>query len=266
VIILASGVAIYLAALLALALGQRRILYFPYAQVVAPALVGLPRAEVLALAAEDGETLLAWYVAPAPGRPLILYFHGNANGLADRGARFGALTSTGDGLLAVEYRGYPGSTGSPTEQGLLRDGEATYARALALGVPPGRIVAMGESLGTGVAIDLAARRKVGAVVLDSPYSSTADVAAARFWMFPVRLLMRDPFRSDRKIGAVAAPLLAVHGTADGTIPIRFGDRLFALANEPKTFIRVEGAGHLALGTVIPEVLAWIDRALAPPPP
>jgi uncharacterized protein len=233
---------------------------------VAPASVGLPGAEIHYLRTDDGETLLAWFVAPAPDRPLILYFHGNANGLADRGARFRKLTETGDGLLAVEYRGYPGSTGSPSEDGLLRDGEATYAKALELGLRPNRIVAMGESLGTGVAADLAARHPVAALVLDSPYSAAVDVAAARYWMFPVRLLMRDQFRSDEKIGKVSAPVLMAHGTADRSIAIGFGERLFALANEPKTFIRVDGAGHLALGEVIPQVLQWIDQQMAPAKP
>jgi uncharacterized protein len=121
---------------------------------------------------------------------------------------------------------------------------------------------MGESLGTGVAVDLAARHRVGALVLDSPYSSIVDVAAARYWMFPVRLLMRDQFHSDQKIGEVASPALIVHGTADATIPIRYAEKLFALAREPKEFVRVDGAGHLALGSVIPEVLRWIDRTMA----
>jgi hypothetical protein len=260
--ILLACLALYLVVLAALTLGQRKLLYFPYSRVAAPAAVGLAKAQVLHLQTEDGETLLAWFVAPSPGRPLILYFHGNSNGLADTGERFRELTETGDGLLAVEYRGYPGSTGFPSEQGLLRDAEATYAEALALGVPAGRIVAMGESLGSGVAVDLAARREVGALVLDSPYSSVVDVAAARLWMFPVRGLMSDTFHSDEKIGKVSAPVLMVHGTADATIPIRFGEKLFALAGEPKRFIRVEGGGHPAMGTVIPQVLQWIDEAMA----
>jgi uncharacterized protein len=259
--VFAACIALYIIALGALTFGQRKLLYFPYAREIAPAEAGLPGAKILYLQTDDGETLLAWFVAPAPGRPLILYFHGNANGLADRGERFGKLTENGDGLLAVEYRGYPGSTGSPSEDGLLRDGEATYAKAIALGFPPARIVAMGESLGTGVAVAIAARHPVGALVLDSPYSATVDVAAARYWMFPVRVLMRDQFRSDQKIGKVAAPVLMVHGTSDWTIGIRFGEKLFALANAPKDFIRVDGAGHLALGLVIPQVLGWIDRKM-----
>ncbi len=259
--LLTTGLGLYLVGLAVIALGQRKLMYFPYAREAAPASVGLPQAKILHLRTDDGETLLAWLIAPAPGRPLILYFHGNANGIGDRGMRFRELTASGAGLLAVEYRGYPGSTGRPSEDGLLRDGEATYAKALALGIPAARVVAMGESLGTGVAVDLAAHHPVGALVLDSPYSSTVDVAAARFWMFPVRWLMRDQFRSDEKIGKVAAPVLMVHGAADTVIPIRFGEKLFALANQPKEFIRVEGEGHLALGAAIPQVLRWIDQAM-----
>ncbi len=257
----ASG-ALYLAALAIIAFGQRKFMYFPYAREAAPASVGLPQAKILHLRTDDDETLLAWFIAPAPGRPLILYFHGNANALGELGPRFQQLTATGAGILGVEYRGYAGSTGSPFEDGLLRDGEAAYAEAMALGFAPASIVVMGESLGSGVAVDLASRHPLGAVVLDAPYSATVDVAQWRFPMFPVRWLMRDQFRSDQKIGKVCAPLLIVHGTADWTIPVRFGEKLFALANAPKEFIRIEGAGHPALESAIPDVLQWIDQTMA----
>ena len=257
----AVAAALYLIALAALVVEQRKLLYVPNTTEVSPASVGLPQAQVLHFTTADGETLLAWYVAPAPGKPLLLYFHGNADGLESRNVRFQDLIASGDGLLAAEYRGYAGSTGTPSERGLLLDGEATYAEALTLGVPPARIVVVGESLGTGVAVALAAHHEIPALALDSPYSSVADVAAAQYWMFPVRLLLLDTFRSDLRIPHVTAPVMIVHGAADAVIPIRFGERLFALANAPKDFIRVEGAGHLAMGQRIPEVLAWIDRAI-----
>jgi fermentation-respiration switch protein FrsA (DUF1100 family) len=262
VLTLGACATIYLLALGAIALGQRKLMYFPYAREAAPASIGLPQAEVLHLRTDDGETLLGWLIAPAPGRPLILYFHGNANGLGQLGPRFRQLTATGAGVLGVEYRGYAGSTGSPSEDGLLRDGEAAYAEAMTRGFAPARIVAMGESLGTGVAVDLASRHRVGAVVLDAPYSATVDVAEWRFPIFPVRWLMRDQFRSNQKIGKISAPLLIIHGTADRTIPIRFGEKLFALANEPRKFIRLDGVGHPALESAFPEVLQWIDETMA----
>jgi uncharacterized protein len=253
-------VALYAAVFVTLLLGQRKLLFWGHAAEVDPATLGLD-AKILRLKTEDGESLLAWSVPPAPGRPLILYFHGNAGGLDLRIERFRAIAKAGMGLLAIEYRGYASSTGSPSERGLKLDGEAAYAAAIASGVAPERIVALGESLGSGVAVALAARRKVGALVLDSPYSSIADVAAATYWFVPVRALLRDPFRSDLLIGSVTAPMLMVHGTKDRVVPIRFGEKLFALASDPKEFWRVEGAVHLALGQRFAETLDWIDRTV-----
>jgi hypothetical protein len=135
--LLAAFALLYAVALAALYVGQRKLLYFPNAVEVAPASVGLPNAERRHLTTGDGETLLAWYIAPAAGKPLILYFHGNGGGLDLRAERFNAVAAAGHGLLAVEYRGYAGSTGAPSEVGLLADGEATWIEALRLGFPPG---------------------------------------------------------------------------------------------------------------------------------
>jgi uncharacterized protein len=159
----------------------------------------------------------------------------------------------------VEYRGYPGSSGSPSEAGLIADAQAGYDKARALGIPPRQIIAFGESLGTGVAVALAARNEVGGVVLISPHDSVADVAASEYWIFPTRYLIRDSFHSDQRIAAVKAPLLIVHGTEDTAIPIRFGRKLFALANPPKRFITVDGGGHIPIDEAMPQVLAWISE-------
>ena len=145
--------------------GQRKILFRCDAAEVDPATLGL-KAKVVRLKTEDGESLLAWSIPPAPGRPLILYFHGNAGGIDLRVERFHAIAKAGMGLLAIEYRGYASSTGSPSERGLKLDGEAAYAAAIASGVAPERIVPLGKSLGSGVAVALAARHEVGALVLE----------------------------------------------------------------------------------------------------
>jgi uncharacterized protein len=252
--------ALYGLAVLGLYAGQRRILFPRDAGEADPATVGV-KAEILRLKTEDGESLLAWRIPPGPGRPMILYFHGNSGGIDLRYERFRALAEAGMGLIAIEYRGYASSTGRPSERGLKLDGEAAYAAAIASGVAPGRIVLLGESLGSGIAVALAARHKVGALVLDSPYSSIADVAAARYWFMPVRALLRDPFRNDLLIGSVHTPTLMAHGTKDTVVPIRFGEKLFALANPPKAFWRVEGAAHLALGERFHETLDWIARTV-----
>ena len=259
-IAIAACVTLYLVLLVGLFVGQRKVLFRCDAAEVDPATLGL-KADTIRLQTDDGESLLAWRIPPAPERPLILYFHGNAGGLDLRVERFRAMAEGGMGLLAIEYRGYASSTGAPSERGLKLDGEAAYAAAVASGIAPGRIVALGESLGSGVAVALAARHKIGALVLDSPYSSITDVAAAAYWFVPVRALLRDPFRNDLLIGSVNAPTLIVHGTKDIVVPIRFGEKLFALANAPKEFWRVEGAAHLAMGERLAETLDWIARSV-----
>jgi uncharacterized protein len=259
-IILVSVSALYIVLLAAVTLLQRSLLYFPRKTPMTPYAAGLIKAQELQIETADGEKLVAWHIPAAAGRPLLLYFHGNGGSLIERVPRFDVMTANGNGLLAVSYRGYFGSTGSPTEAGLHQDAEAAYLEALALGYDAERIVAVGESLGTGVAVALATRRPVAAMVLDSPYTSTVDVAAAVYWMLPARHLMWDRFHSDELIGKVRVPLLIAHGERDGIVPFKFGARLFALANEPKKFIEVPGAGHLVLGlpSVMPHVLQWLD--------
>jgi uncharacterized protein len=145
-------------------------------------------------------------------------------------------------LVALSYRGYAGSSGQPSEQGLLRDAAAAYAFAAAR-YDANRIVVWGFSLGTGVAVALAAEQPVGKLILEAPYTSTADVAARLLRVVPVRWLMRDQFHSDERIARVTVPLLIMHGETDPAISIDFGERLFALAHEPKQFVRFPGGGH-----------------------
>jgi fermentation-respiration switch protein FrsA (DUF1100 family) len=261
--LIVAGVGLYVAGLLAMLIFQRTLMYFPNPRRLDPAQEGLPAAKVVELVSADGVRLLAWYVPAQPGKPLVLYFQGNAEGLDARAARFRKLTDDGTGLLALNYRGYGGSGGTPNEKGLIADANAAYEFA-AKQVPPSRIVAFGESLGTGVAVALASEREVGAVILDAPFTSAADVGAAAYWFAPVRWFMFDPFHSDRRIGKVHAPLLVLHGERDRVVPIGFGERLFALANVPKRMQRFPLGGHVNLDDhgampVIKEFLAALSR-------
>lgn len=259
---LAALVALYLGVFGLLALNQRAVIYLRGGPNLTPQQAGFPQGERIELTTADNERLAAWSVAPAadPSRVVFLYFHGNGGTLALRAERFRAMTARGDGLLAVEYRGYPGSTGSPSEQGLLRDADALLAEATRRGYPPGRIVLVGESLGTGVAVALAASAQTpfAGVVLDSAYDSIVNLASTMAPIFPVPLVLQDTWRSDLRVGALRAPLLMIHGAADAGIPIAFGQRLFALASEPKRFIVVPGRGHLALEPAMQEMLDWVD--------
>jgi len=233
---------IYVGFLALLYFTQRSLMYFPETVHTAPAAAGLPAAEEVALTTADGEHIRAWHVPPTGGKPVILYFHGNGGALRYRVERFKKLIADGIGLVALEYRGYGGSSGSPSEAGLIADAEAAYAFAGAR-YADSQIVVWGESLGSGVAVALAAEKPVGRIILEAPFTSAAEVASLHYWYVPVRLLMKDQFRSDERIAKVKAPLLILHGMHDRIVPYALGERLFDRANKPKHIVRFLDGGH-----------------------
>ena len=228
--------------LLLVYLGQRALQYFPERAHTPPAAAGLPEAEEVVLDSSGGERVIVWHIPPRGEKPVVLYFHGNGGSLRGRVDRFRALAADGTGLIALSYRGYGGSSGRPTEKGLIDDALAAYAFAAAR-YPASRLALWGESLGTGVAVALAAQKPVGRIVLESPFTSIADIAAQIYWFFPVRLLIKDSYRSDLLIGTVTAPFLILHGDKDFIVPITLGDQLYKLITAPKRFVRFPGAGH-----------------------
>jgi hypothetical protein len=235
----------YLVGIAVLYFKQRELLFpIPPTGRTSPEAVGFPEAEEHVLKTADDEKVIVWHVPAKPGRSVVMFFPGNGDFLAGRVSRFRGITSDGTGLVALSYRGYAGSSGHPSEQGLLLDAAAAYAFTTAR-YKTDRIVAWGFSLGTGVAVAMAADHPVGKLILEALYTSTADVASS-IWPFravPVRWLMRDQFRSDDRIARVTAPLLIMQGSRDAAIPIALGERMFALAHEPKQFVRFEGGGH-----------------------
>lgn len=259
-IIAGGAIAGYLAVLGLLYAYQRELMYPRNPARAEIAGVNLPGVEEAVLTTSDGERLIAWVVPPRDGKAVLLFFHGNAGnfGRSIRQARFRALTEDGTGLFAVNYRGYGGSTGAPTEEGLLRDARAAYAAAAArFGTQ--RLIGYGESLGTGVVLKLAAEQALPAVILEAPYLSTAAVAQLVYPYVPIGLLMKDQFRSDLAIGKVQAPLLVLHGERDSVIPFSQGQALYALANAPKRFIRFPEGDHenLPAHGSVPEIRRFL---------
>jgi fermentation-respiration switch protein FrsA (DUF1100 family) len=240
--ILLTAIACYVGIVGVMYLAQRSLMYFPESQRTAPADAGFPEARETELASADGTRLIAWHVAPKEGKPVFLYFHGNGGSLRYRVPRFRNLTSDGSGLVALSYRGYGGSAGSPSEEGLLADADAAFAFARKQ-YPAAKMLVWGESLGTGVAVAIAAKSRVDALILEAPYTSTADIAFAAYPFIPVSLLMKDQFRSDLRIGKVTAPILILHGMRDNIIPFAYGRRLFDLAPEPKKFVPLPLGEH-----------------------
>ena len=268
---LGRRIAIGLAALLALLYAapivwlmakQRELVFRVSTLRTTPEQAGFGRAKEVAVKTADGETLVGWFVPPTKGKPFLIYLHGNGGTLEKRALRLQRMTDEGAGLIAIEWRGYGGSTGSPSQEGLLADTLAAYDYALAAGAAPSQIVVVGESLGTGPALWLAGEKKVAGVVLDSPYSAIVDIAAELYWMFPVRLVSRDPFPAADWARRVTAPVFAVAGQEDQTIPIRYARKLMAAISAPKTFIEIPDGGHVVLGRpeILPQANAWIASA------
>jgi hypothetical protein len=177
---------------------------------------------------------------------VVLYLHGNAAHIGHRTYRLERFQRLGWGVLLLEYRGYGGNPGRPSEAGLVIDAHAGMAALRAMGFAPAAIVLWGESLGTGPAVQLAVEHKVGAVLLESPYTSITDIARSRYWLFPVGFLLRDRFDSLRRISRVQAPVLVMHGALDQVVPVAMGRAIHAFAPDPKQLWIAPHAGHVDL--------------------
>ena len=249
--ILAAGSVAVIAAVLALIWAmQRRLMYFPTGGVPTPSEIGLTVAltdvEPVTFETTDGLELSGWFVAasgPSP-RVTVLVFNGNAGNRAHRAPLAAAFHRHGLQVLLVDYRGYGGNPGAPTETGLAADSRA--ARAYLAGRPDvdgSRIVYFGESLGTAVAIDLTVEHPPAALVLRSPFTSMADVGQHHYPFLPVRFLLRDRFAAIDQIQRIRVPLLVIAGGHDRIVPVENSRRLYDAAVAPKTLFVLPDADH-----------------------
>jgi fermentation-respiration switch protein FrsA (DUF1100 family) len=253
--------------LLLLWAGQRSLMYLPLGSVVPPAEAGLAGVGALTVRTSDGLSLGAWFVGAGRAQPAatVIVFNGNAGNRSYRSPLAAALAGAGFHVCLFDYRGYGGNAGSPTEAGLLLDARATHAAVAGRAdVDPGRIILLGESLGTGVAVSLAREVSPMAVVLRSPFTSMADVAAHHYWFLPVRQLLWDRYDSLARIGALTCPVAVVAGDRDRVVPMRLSRRLFDAIQAPKTFVTVSGADHndfeLNAGPQVVDAVKWAAAA------
>ena len=193
----------------------------------------------------DGLDLAFWAAAPLPGWPTLVVFHGRSGNAADRAPLLLPFADAGYGVVLAEYRGYGANPGLPSEAGFLLDARAQLDWLAAAWGETAPVVC-GESIGSGVAVAMAAERPVRALVLDAPYTSVADLAAAMYRWLPARRLLRHHFDSLSRLPGVRVPVLVLHGDADCLIPHEHGRRVAAAAGGRAQFVLLRGAGHPAL--------------------
>ena len=235
--------AVYCAALATLYAKQDLFIFQPEGLVPDAAAAGVPGLRSIRVRTEDGLDLAAWFRPPPPGRPTLLYLHGNGGSLGGRTGRARRFAGLGWGLLLLEYRGYGGNPGTPGQDGFAADARAALSTLAGIGIPSERVAVYGESLGTGVAVRLATERPVAAVVLDSPYTSIGDVAQRRLPWFPARMLVRNGFAIQPRISLIRTPLLVIQGALDGNIPPDMGRAVFQAAQDPKELWVSTGGRH-----------------------
>jgi uncharacterized protein len=237
-ITLAILAALYLALVALLFVTQRSFIYpAPRGPGAVP-----PGIERVAYPTADGLTLHAGYRAARRGYPTILYFHGNGADWQSSVVATGRLVPAGYGVLAAEYRGYRGNPGRPSEHGLYHDGRAAIAFLRAHGVEPDGMVLVGNSIGSGVATQMATEIRPRALVLISPFTSLSGLVAEKIRWLPTDILLRDRFENDHKIAGVEAPVLVLHGDADTLIPVAHA-RALAAARPSIELAILRGHGH-----------------------
>jgi hypothetical protein len=248
---------------------ERANLYHPSRGLDAdPASVGLAFEEVLTKT-DDGESIHGWFVDAGPGNPVLLVSHGNGGNISHRLDKLRIFREAGASVLLYDYRGYGRSTGRPSEQGTYRDAQAAWRWLASRGIGPDRVILYGESLGAAVALETALRRPCGGLILDSAFTSTADMGRRLLPLLPVDLIVRFRYDSIAKIGRLQVPLLVLHSAGDDIVPFAMGRRLFEAAPEPKTFFEMKGShndGFLetgpAYGGAVRSFLTTLSRPAA----
>jgi len=231
------------------------------------------RFEDVIFKAGDGVELNGWFFPASTNSPrarlVVLVCHGNAGNIGHRLETCAALLATGAGVFVFDYRGYGKSRGWPSEEGTYLDAQAAYHWLRQQGVSGTNIIAFGESLGGGIAAELAVREPVGALVLQSTFTSIPDIGADLFPWLPVRWLATIRYDTRSKLPRLKLPVLVMHSRADEIIPFRHGQRNFAVANEPKLFWELTGGHNEPLAnrrhfiTGVEKLLDRIDTAGAP---
>ena len=241
---LISAIIIYLFFGLILFIFQRKILFNKSGKPKKPKDYGLENVEELLISTSDGEKLLAWYSKPNANKPILLYFHGNSFDIGERASRIEKYIKEGWGVVLLAWRGYSGNYGKPTEKNLYIDGEAAIKWINDnLNYDYNQIIIYGESLGSGVAVELGTRYKFKSIILEAPFTSITDIASRRYFIYPVKYLIFDHFDNYSKINKIFSPLLIISGKKDEIVPHFHSKKLFDKAKHPKENLFIDEAIH-----------------------
>jgi len=247
---------------------QRRLIYFPDDRPLPPAAAVLEGARDVTLTTADGLELQAWFVAPSgTGTGMaVLVAHGNGGNIADRAAFAAELAARGLAVLLLEYRGYGGNPGAPSEDGLALDAEAAVTALLDLGYPPERTVFFGESLGTGVVARLAATHAPAGVVLRSPFPDLAEVGAHHYPFLPVRAVLTDRFPVTENLSRVTAPVVVIRGDRDSIVPTELSHAVAAAAPTlvEEVVLPADHNDPIMFGAQVADVVARLAAAPSAP--
>lgn len=199
--------------------------------------------EVVKVETPDGLALNAWWHAPAPGGRTVLYLHGNSTNMGHYIRGVAPLAEAGHGFLMIDYRGYGGNPGELSDEGFLVDAQAALDWLEGHGIPAPTVILYGYSLGTGVAVPLAAEREVAGVILAAPFASIAEMGYDQYPRWFVDMILDDRFDSIARIAAVEEDVLMFHGTDDQTVPVEQSARLAAAGRDTIRRVVIEGASH-----------------------
>ena len=201
--------------------------------------------EKVNITTSDKIDLIGWfYNKDLEKSKTILFFHGNAGSLENRTYKLNHFKDLNVNFLIIAWRGFSGNKGKPNEKGLNEDGESAIRWLKTKGIDEKNIILYGESLGTGVAIEIAQNKNYAGIILESPFTSMINMGKKYYPFFPVRFLLKDKFESYKKLNNISVPILIMHGKVDKIVPYGMGKKMYELANEPKFFYSQEYGDHM----------------------
>ena len=224
---------IYFVILFFLFFYQRNLLYHPNENNYSGDQLTVDIKEVK-ITTQDNIELLAWYHEKnLKDYKTILYFHGNAGSLENRIHKLNHFKNLDINFLIIAWRGFSGNEGKPSEKGLYEDGESAVKWLLNKGIEEKNIILYGESLGTGIATHISQNKNFAGVILETPFTSMADVAKTFYPYIPVSLVLKDKFENKKKMKNISSPILVMHGELDQIVPFRMGEKIYKIANTTK---------------------------------